>query len=92
MTSHHLLIRLRDGPHRIRVLELELILRLLRRVPFLAVLRHHEAELARLIQDRHVRRIVEEVRVRRRAEEELSRLHRQLVEALARYRGCSSPC
>lgn len=71
MTSQRLSIRLGRQSHLVRIRKHEFVLRRFRGLPLLAVLGYSEAELVAIIRYLQVRNVIEEVRVRGRAEEQL---------------------
>ncbi len=83
VAPQHLPVGLGEVAHAVRVGEDEVVPQRLRRLPLLAVLGHQQAELRLVVDQRHVRRVVEQVGVRGRAEEEQAGGHGEVVETRA---------
>lgn len=81
MTPKHLTIRRRQRPDGIRAGEHELVLRGLGGLPLLAVFGHEQAKFVLVVDDLHVRRVVEVVDFRGRAKEQHAGCLGEAVEA-----------
>lgn len=81
VTSKHLPVRRRQRADLVRAGEDEVVLRRLGGLPLLAILRHEDAKLVPVVDDLHVRRVVEVGGVRGGAKEQLAGCLREAVEA-----------